>query len=109
VRAAINVSALPADHDVMTDMDWDRLELDDLVRELRENVGGPDGEKMIWAFEQAIRVARIDPELLEYMLAAVVCLLARSSAASPRAVLEDFFRRSITDQEWRERYLPLFP
>jgi hypothetical protein len=93
----------------MTDMDWDRLELDDLVRELRENVGGPDGEKMIWAFEQAIRVARIDPELLEYMLAAVVCLLARSSDDSPRAVLEDFFRRSITDQEWRERYLPLFP
>jgi hypothetical protein len=93
----------------MTDMDWDRLELDDLVRELRENVGGPDGEKMIWAFEQAIRVARIDPELLEYMLAAVVCLLARSSDDSPRAVLENFFRRSITDQEWRERYLPLFP
>jgi hypothetical protein len=93
----------------MTDMDWDRLELDDLVRELRENVGGPDGEKMIWAFEQAIRVARIDPELLEYVLAAVVCLLARSSDDSPRAVLEDFFRRSITDQEWRERYLPLFP
>jgi hypothetical protein len=93
----------------MTDMDWDRLELDDLVRELRENVGGPDGEKMIWAFEQAIRVARIDPELLEYMLAAVVCLLARSSDDSPRAVLEDFFRRSITDREWRERYLPLFP
>jgi hypothetical protein len=93
----------------MTDMDWDRLELDDLVRELRENVGGPDGEKMIWAFEQAIRVGRIDPELLEYMLAAVVCLLARSSDDSPRAVLEDFFRRSITDQEWRERYLPLFP
>jgi hypothetical protein len=93
----------------MTDMDWDRLEFDDLVRELRENVGGPDGEKMIWAFEQATRVARIDPELLEYMLAAVVCLLARSSDDSPRAVLEDFFRRSITDREWRERYLPLFP
>jgi hypothetical protein len=93
----------------MTDMDWDRLELDDLVRELRENVGGPDGEKMIWAFEQAIRVARIDPELLEYMLAAVVCLLARSSDDSPRAVLENFFRRSLPDQEWRERYLPLFP
>ncbi len=93
----------------MTDMDWDHLELDDLVRELRESVGGPDGEKMIWAFEQAIRVARIDPDLLEYMLAAVVCLLARSSDDSPRAVLEDFFRRSITDQEWRERYLPLFP
>ena len=90
-------------------MDWDSLDLEDLVRELRENVGGPDGEKMIWAFEQAIRVARIDPDLLEYMLAAVVCLLARSSDVTPRAVLEDFFRRSITDQEWRERYMTLFP
>ena len=89
-------------------MDWDNLDLEDLVHELRENVGGPDGEKMIWAFEQAIRVARIDPELLEYMLAAVVCLLARSNDVTPRAVLEDFFRRSITDEEWRERYIALF-
>ena len=71
-------------------------------------MGGPDGEKMIWAFEQAIRIARIDPDLLEYMLAAVVCLLARSNDGSPRAVLEDFFRRSITDEEWRDRYIALF-
>jgi hypothetical protein len=89
-------------------VDWDNLELDNLIRELRENVGGPDGEKMIWAFEQALGVARIDPDLLGYVLAAVVCLLAHSRDESPRAVLETFFRRSISDREWRERYVALF-
>jgi hypothetical protein len=90
-------------------VDWDNLDLEKLVRELRENVGGPDGEKMVWAFEQALGVARIDPDLLDYVLAAVVCLLARSNDETPRAVLEAFFRRSISDREWRERYVDLFP
>jgi hypothetical protein len=89
-------------------VDWDNLELEKLVRELRENVGGPDGEKMVWAFEQALSVARIDPGLLDYVLAAVVCLLAHSTDETPRAVLEAFFRRSISDREWRERYVELF-
>ena len=64
---------------------------------------------MIWAFEQALGVARIDPGLLEYVLAAVVCMLARSTDQSPRAVLEAFGRRSISDREWRELYVDLFP
>jgi hypothetical protein len=89
-------------------VDWDNLELEKLVRELRENVGGPDGEKMVWAFERALSVARIDPGLLDYVLAAVVCLLAHSTGETPRAVLEAFFRRSISDREWRERYVELF-
>lgn len=92
----------------MTDVDWDNLDLESITRELRENVGGPDGEKMIWAFEQARGVARIDPDLLNYVLAAVACLLAHSTDESPRAVLEAFARRSISDQEWRERYAVLF-
>ena len=92
----------------MAAVDWDNLELEKLVRELRENVGGPDGEKMVWAFEQALSVARIDPGLLDYVLAAVVCLLAHSTDETPRAVLEAFFRRSISDREWRERYVELF-
>lgn len=92
----------------MATVDWDNLELEKLVRELRENVGGPDGEKMVWAFEQALSVARIDPGLLDYVLAAVVCLLAYSTDETPRAVLEAFFRRSISDREWRERYVELF-
>lgn len=92
----------------MATVDWDNLELEKLVRELRENVGGPDGEKMVWAFEQALSVARIDPGLLDYVLAAVVCLLAHSAGETPRAVLEAFFRRSISDREWCERYVELF-
>ena len=93
----------------MTAVDWDDFDFEPLVHELREGVGGPDGERMIWAFEQALGVARIDPGLLEYVLAAVVCLLARSTDQSPRAVLEAFGRRSISDREWRERYVALFP
>jgi hypothetical protein len=55
-----------------------------------------------------VRVARIDEELLSYLLAALTCLLARLDDVTPRDVLEAFFRRSISDQEWRDRYLPLF-
>jgi hypothetical protein len=90
-------------------VDWDDFDFDPLVRELRERVGGPDGEKMIWALEQAVGVARIDPELLEYLLAAVTCLLARATDGSPRDVLETFARRSISDEEWHGRYRELFP
>jgi len=93
----------------VTAVDWDDFDFEPLVQELREGVGGPDGEKMIWAFEQALAVARIDPELLEYVLAAVVCLLARSTDQPPRAVLEAFCRRSVSNREWRERYVDLFP
>jgi hypothetical protein len=92
----------------MATLDWSEFEANELVAELRGRVGGADGEKMIWAFEQAIRTARIDEGLLDYLLAATVCLLARVDNSSPRAVLELFFRRSIPDEEWRDRYLPLF-
>jgi hypothetical protein len=90
-------------------VDWDDFDFDPLVRELRERVGGPDGEKMIWALEQAVGVARIDPELLDYMLAAVACLLARATDRPPREVLEAYARRSVSDDEWRRRYAELFP
>lgn len=89
-------------------MDWNRFELNDLAREIRETGKAVDAEKMIWAFEEAVRVARIDPELLSYQLAAVTCLVARLEDTSPRSVLEAFFRRSIPDDEWRDRFLPLF-
>ncbi|HXV33746.1 MAG TPA: hypothetical protein VD769_07030 [Gaiellaceae bacterium] len=92
----------------MAAVDWDDFDLEPLARELRENVGGPDGEKMVWAFEQALRVARIDPDLLNYALAAVACLLAHSSGEPPRVVLDAFSRRSVPDGEWRDRYAVLF-
>jgi hypothetical protein len=90
-------------------VDWDDFDFDPLLHELRERVGGPDGEKMIWALEQAVGIARIDPELLDYMLAAVTCLLARATDRSPRDVLEGYSRRSISDEEWHGRYSELFP
>jgi hypothetical protein len=88
-------------------VDWDRFELGSLAREIRADSKAADAEKMIWAFEEAVRVARIDPELLSYQLAAVTCLIARLEGGSPRDVLEAYFRRSIPDDEWRERFLPL--
>ena len=35
----------------METIDWDTFEPILLVEELRQHVGGPDGEKMIWAFQ----------------------------------------------------------
>ncbi|MGH8875338.1 MAG: hypothetical protein ACRDVM_08845 [Acidimicrobiia bacterium] len=91
----------------MKTIDWDRFDMSPLLAELREGVGGPDGEKAIWAFEQALRTARIDRDLLDYLLVAAVCLIARAEDVSPRDVLEAFFRRSVPDEEWRRRYRPL--
>ena len=67
-----------------------------------------EAEKMVWAFEQALSAARIDAELLRYLLAAVASLLAKADDSSPRTVFETFFRRSVSDDEWRDRYAHLF-
>jgi hypothetical protein len=88
--------------------DWDNFDLEKLTSDLGGHLNGPDAEKLIWAFEQAVQVARIDDDLLSYMAVAIVCLLARLDESSPRAVLERFFRCSISDEDWRRTYLPLF-
>jgi hypothetical protein len=88
-------------------MDWDRFDLEPLAEQIRLSRDGPDGERTIWALEQALDAARIDEQLLEYLLTASVCLLARVADCSPRTVLEEFFRRSVPDEVWRERFLPL--
>ena len=85
-------------------VDWDAFTLERLAEGLRDHPGGPDGEKMIWAFERALAVARIDEELLDYPLAAVTCLLAHRHDATPRDVLEAYFRRAVSDELWREKY-----
>ena len=92
----------------MVTVNWDNFDLEALTEELRNGQGGPDGEKMIWAFEQALGVARIDPDLLNHLLAATACLLAHSTDSSPRDVLQAFARRSIPDREWHDRYAGLF-
>jgi hypothetical protein len=89
-------------------LDWDSFGLERLAAELREDPGGADGERMIWAFEEALRVAQAGPDLLPHFLAATTCLLARAEGTTPRDVLEAFFRRSASDEDWRVRYLPLF-
>jgi hypothetical protein len=92
----------------MTPIDWHELDLSALARELRSSLPAAEAEKMVWAFEQALSAARIDGDLLRYLLAAVASLLARAEDSSPRTVFETFFRRSVSDDEWRERYAALF-
>jgi hypothetical protein len=92
----------------VSEIDWDRFDLEELAEGLRESTPGPDAERMIWAFERALVAARADEQLLDYLLAACTCLVAAGSGRSPREVLETYFRRSIPDEVWRDRYLPLF-
>jgi hypothetical protein len=91
----------------MQGLDWHGLDLETLARELRSTLPPAEAEKMVWAFEQAVEVARIDGDLLGYLLAATASLLARSEGSSPRTVFEAFFRRSVSDDDWRERYAGL--
>ena len=87
---------------------WDAFDMGSLAADLRRDPGGAEGERMIWAFEEALRIARSGDDLLPHFLAATTCLLARAEESTPRTVLERFFRRSASDDAWRDRYLPLF-
>jgi hypothetical protein len=91
----------------MQGIDWHELDLDALASELRSTLPPAEAEKMVWAFEQAVGVARIDGDLLRYVLAATAALIARAEDSSPRTVFEAFFRRSVSDDEWRDRYAGL--
>jgi hypothetical protein len=91
----------------MQEPNWDDLDLQALESELRNALPAPEAEKMIWAFERAVSVARIDGDLLRYLLAATASLVARAEGSTPRAVFEAFFRRSVSDEEWRDRYAGL--
>ena len=88
-------------------LDWNGVSLDTLANELRSTLPPAEAEKMLWAFEQLLAVARIDDDLLRYHLAAAAALIARAEGSSPRAVFEAFFRRSVSDDEWRDRYAAL--
>jgi hypothetical protein len=92
----------------MSAIDWHELDLSTLAEELRATLPAAEAEKMVWAFEQALSVARIDGDLLRHLLAAVASLLAKADGSSPRAVFETFFRRSVSDDDWRDRYAGLF-
>ena len=88
-------------------MDWDTFDPSSLFAQIRERFLGHEAEQMVWAFEKALDAARIDDRLLDYLLVAAACLLARGQHGTPREVFEQYFRRSVSDEEWRERYAPL--
>ena len=91
----------------MRPLDWHELDLEALAAELRSTLPPAEAEKMIWAFDQAVDVARVEGDLLRYLLAATAALIARVEDSSPRTIFEAFFRRSVSDDEWRDRYARL--
>jgi hypothetical protein len=88
-------------------LDWDGFDLEGLAADIRSATTPADAEKTVWAFEQAVGVARIDDGLLDYVFVAALCLMARRDASTPRSLLESFFRRSISDEGWQTDVLPL--
>jgi hypothetical protein len=88
-------------------LDWNDVSLETLADELRSSLPAAEAERMLQAFEQLLAVARTDDDLLRYHLAAAAALVARAEGSTPRTVFEDFFRRSVSDDEWRDRYASL--
>ena len=88
-------------------MDWENLDLEPLFEVIRDGGASADAERTVGALERARAVARVDGELLRYLLVAAVALVAAEEGETPRAILERTFRRSVSDAEWRDRYAPL--
>ena len=88
-------------------VDWHEIDPEPLFDAIRARGPAPDAEQAVWAFEQALGVARIDGRLVEHLLVACVCLRAFDEDVAPRTILEQTFRRSVTDGEWHERFAPL--
>src|SRR5947208_12787546 len=100
-------SPVQCNPDTLRRVKWDDLDTMPLFESIRSERPGADAERTVWAFERALEVARIDPELLEHLLVACVCLVAREQRTTPRTVLEHTFRRAVGDRDWRERFAPL--
>jgi hypothetical protein len=88
-------------------VDWNELDLTPLAGQLRRGHRELDGERMVVAFEHALELARADAAFLDDLLVAVVCLLAHAEEATPREVLETYFRRAMPDDRWRADLAPL--
>lgn len=84
-----------------------RLRSGRLYELVRERGPAPDAEQTIRALERALEVARGDPALLEHLLVATVALVAAARDETPRTILEKLFRRAVSDDEWRDRYVPV--
>ena len=85
-------------------MDWESFDPTPLFDAIRERGPAPDAEKTVWAFERALQVARTDGAFVEHLVVASVCLLAYDRVETPRTILEQMFRRSVSDLEWQEKY-----
>ena len=68
-------------------VNWDAFTLERVAAELRDELSAPEAERMVYAFESALRIARVDPELLPHLLAATTCLLAHSEATTPSIII----------------------
>ena len=88
-------------------MNWRAVDPEPLYEAIRERGPEADAERSVWAFDQALTTARIDGELLDHLLVACACLVAHREGRSPRWVLEQTFRRSVTDAEWNRRFAQL--
>jgi hypothetical protein len=88
-------------------VDWRRVDPTALFEAIRDRGPAADAERSVWAFDQALVAARVDDELLDHLLVACACLVAHREGRSPRWVLEQTFRRAVSDREWEQRFAPL--
>ena len=92
-------------------MDWHEVDAQALFSTIREEASPADAERMVWAFEQVLAGARVDPVLLDHLAAAAICALAYRDDTTPREVAghpgaPDRRRRSLAA---RVRGAPLGP
>jgi hypothetical protein len=48
-------------------VNWESFDLEPLTDQLRRSCEAHEAERMVYAFERAVAVARIDPELLSHL------------------------------------------
>jgi hypothetical protein len=65
-------------------------------------VQAPGGRRLARVVEDVQELAERDDDSLVDWVVAAVCVLAISWETTPRSVLEDFFRRAVADDVWRE-------
>ncbi|MGH3134508.1 MAG: hypothetical protein ACRDNY_12365 [Gaiellaceae bacterium] len=88
-------------------MNWNAVDPEPLFEAIRQRGPASDAERSVWAFERALVAARIDSDLLRNLLVACVCLVAHEEGETPRTVLEQLFRRAVSDREWNDDFAPL--
>ena len=91
----------------MGSVEWEEIDLTALAQQLRRGRKEIEAERMIVAFEHCVELAKADEAFLDDVLVAVVCLLAHSHEKTPRDVLDECFKRAMTDTRWHADLAPL--